>query len=83
MSKYKPLKSLMEDWLKKVIKDWNRFYLNEPNKRYGIDIAAYIGERLLSDFDLRECDCYKLAEYAKNLRDYKKYDEDNKDETTM
>lgn len=45
---------LLKDWLSNVIVDWRTHWADRPDHRYGRDMAAFIGERLLTDFELRK-----------------------------
>lgn len=44
----------IEGYVREVRSVWRGHWAKRPDHRYGKDFAAFLGERLLSDFDLRE-----------------------------
>ena len=46
--------SYLEQWVQEVADVWQSTWKSKPNHRYGRDFAAFLGERLLTDFDLRD-----------------------------
>jgi hypothetical protein len=46
----------MDRYVATVVKDWERYWRDRPDHRYGRDFHAFLGERILTDFDLRHHD---------------------------
>lgn len=48
-----PSTAPLREWIQVVAKDW-RLHWRGRDHRYGRDFAAFVGERLMTDFRLRE-----------------------------
>ena len=46
--------SAMRSWMKAVVRAWKDQWRLHKDHRYGRDFAAFVGERLLTDFSLRD-----------------------------
>jgi hypothetical protein len=45
----------MDQYVAGVVRDWEKFWKGRDH-RYGHDFHAFLGERMLTDFDLRQHD---------------------------
>jgi len=60
------LRARIREWMQDVVFAW-RGYWKGKDHRYGHDFAAFVGERLLTDFDLREYEEFALSEESEEL----------------
>ena len=51
------VRKVVLDWALDVRATWREHWQPRPDHRYGQDFAAFLGERLLTDCDLREVEC--------------------------
>jgi len=45
--------SILDEWMKSVVDSWVENWKGKDH-RYGHDFAAFLGERFLTDFDMRK-----------------------------
>lgn len=47
------LNQILSAWLIGVLQDWDKEWSDKPETRYGKDVSAFVGDRLLSDARLK------------------------------
>lgn len=47
-------RELLEAWVDNVVESWRDHWRGRDDHRYGVDFAAFLGERFLTDFALRD-----------------------------
>lgn len=52
----------LDEWALETAEAWNEHWRERPDHRYGLDFAAFLGERFLTDFNLRNIEPIGLHE---------------------
>jgi hypothetical protein len=47
---------LLDRYVGSVVRDWEMFWKDRPDHRYGQDFHAFLGERVLTDWRIRHHD---------------------------